>query len=225
MPAQQFELPRGFNGEVRLFPLPDFVVFPRNVLPLHIFESRYVEMLEDALQGDRLIAMATLTPGYESDYYSRPAIFPFTCIGRVTDHKRTEQGAYNLLLAGLRRAEIEREIEPVRSFRRAVVRVLEDDVREAAGDAQRIRSEVAERILQALPAAKELAEAFIQGAVSLASFTDVAAFHLPIATDIKLQLLREANVLSRAKLLLSHLQPRKGDDQRSHQSPPGFSLN
>ena len=118
MPAEPFKLPGDFNGEVRLFPLPDLVVFPRNLLPLHIFESRYVEMLEDAIQGDRLITMATLEPGYESDYFSRPAISPFACIGRVTDHRRTEQGSYNLMLAGIGRAEIEREIEPVRSFRR-----------------------------------------------------------------------------------------------------------
>ena len=51
-------------------------MFPSNVLPLHIFESRYKEMLEDALRGDQLVAMATLMPGFEHDYYSRPPRVP-----------------------------------------------------------------------------------------------------------------------------------------------------
>ena len=73
MSVQSFRLPYGFSGEVRLFPLPDLVMYPSNVLPLHIFESRYREMLEDAIRGDELITIATLTPGYERDYYSRLA--------------------------------------------------------------------------------------------------------------------------------------------------------
>ncbi|MHB8866061.1 MAG: LON peptidase substrate-binding domain-containing protein, partial [Pirellulaceae bacterium] len=72
MTAQHRDFPPDFCGEVRLFPLSDLVMFPSNVLPLHIFESRYMEMLEDALRGDQLVAMATLTPGFEHDYFSRP---------------------------------------------------------------------------------------------------------------------------------------------------------
>ena len=59
MSAESLGLPPDFGGEVRLFPLPNLVMFPSNVLPLHIFESRYREMLEDAVQSDQLITMAT----------------------------------------------------------------------------------------------------------------------------------------------------------------------
>ena len=76
MNAFTIGLPKDFRGEVRLFPLPNLVIFPGNVLPLHIFESRYKEMLEDALRRDELVTMATLTPGFEYDYYSRPPISP-----------------------------------------------------------------------------------------------------------------------------------------------------
>ena len=98
MPDQQSNLPPIFDGEVRLFPLSNLVMFPNNLLPLHIFESRYREMLEDAVQADQLITMATLVPGFEHDYYSRPPIAPVVCIGRVTAHEKTEQGTYNLML-------------------------------------------------------------------------------------------------------------------------------
>ena len=60
MAPQLIPLPQNFDGQTRLFPLTDLVFFPSTVLPLHIFESRYCEMMEDALQGDQLISMATL---------------------------------------------------------------------------------------------------------------------------------------------------------------------
>ena len=100
MSASSSDLPLNFDGQVRLFPLPDLVMFPSNVLPLHIFESRYREMLEDAMRGDQLITMATLLPGFEHEYYSRPPVAPTVCIGRVTAHKETEQGTYTFLLIG-----------------------------------------------------------------------------------------------------------------------------
>ena len=70
------------------------VTFPFSIVPLHVFESRYREMFEDVIAGDQLLAMATLNPGYETDYYSRPAIAPVICIGRITEHRRNENGTY-----------------------------------------------------------------------------------------------------------------------------------
>ena len=56
-------LPDDFDGRVRLFPLPELVLFPHAMQPLHIFEPRYCEMLGEAMAGDHLIAMSTLTGG------------------------------------------------------------------------------------------------------------------------------------------------------------------
>ncbi len=115
-----------FSGEVRLFPLPNIVLFPGCVQPLHIFESRYREMLDDTLRDDGLLAIATLLPGYEVDYYSRPPIAEYICVGQVMAHEKTERGTYNLVLAGVNRAKIKNEVTPVRSYRRALVDVVED---------------------------------------------------------------------------------------------------
>jgi len=60
------------RGTIPVFPLPDLVFFPHATLPLHIFEPRYREMTEDALRGDRLIAMALLKPGWERAYDGNP---------------------------------------------------------------------------------------------------------------------------------------------------------
>jgi ATP-dependent Lon protease len=89
-----------------LFPLPNVVLFPGAILPLHIFEPRYRLMTADAVTGNSLIAMALLRAGWERDYYGRPAIEPVVCVGRIVAHERLADGKYNLLLQGQWRAKV-----------------------------------------------------------------------------------------------------------------------
>ena len=62
-----------FAGSVRLFPLPNLVLFPHVMQPLHVFEPRYRSLLEDALASDRLITMALLDPGLGKRLRGPPA--------------------------------------------------------------------------------------------------------------------------------------------------------
>src|SRR5688572_1075355 len=94
---------------VPLFPLPGVVLFPRAVLPLHIFEHRYRLMTSDALTGDRLVAMALLKPGWETNYHGRPGIEPVVCVGRIISWEQLDDGKYNFLLQGMLRATLDRE--------------------------------------------------------------------------------------------------------------------
>jgi ATP-dependent Lon protease len=94
-------------SRVPLFPLPGVVLFPRAVLPLHIFEDRYRAMTADVLAGaDKLIAMALLKPGWEKHYYGRPEIEPVVCVGRILSHEMLADGKYNFLLQGQFRARM-----------------------------------------------------------------------------------------------------------------------
>ncbi|MDB5322313.1 MAG: hypothetical protein JWN40_3944 [Phycisphaerales bacterium] len=95
---------------VPLFPLPNVVLFPRAVLPLHIFEERYKQMTADVLRGHRQIAMALLNRGWEKDYYGRPTIEPVVCVGTILSHERLPDGRYNFLLQGHTRARVVREV-------------------------------------------------------------------------------------------------------------------
>ena len=224
MAAYMLELPKDFSGEVRLFPLSDLVVFPGTVLPLHIFESRYKEMLEDALRGDELITMATLTPGFEHDYYSRPPISPVVCISRVISHEKTTQGTYNLVLAGLERAQTEHEIEPVRSFRRAKVGLIGLPRSEADAASRKQADRLAEQILKILPSARGFVEQLTEHDLSLAALTDFVAFYLPLGTELKLRLLAERDAVARADLLLATLARAKSQESRRGY-PADFSSN
>ena len=115
-----------FSGTARLFPLPNLVLFPHVLQPLHVFEPRYRELVEESLAGDRLIAMALLSPGWESDYDGRPPLYPSACLGRIATYHRFEDGRYNLLLAGLQRIRLVRELEPAKPFREAEAVACED---------------------------------------------------------------------------------------------------
>src|SRR5687768_3160835 len=110
---------------VPLFPLPSVVLFPRAVLPLHIFEDRYRAMTADALEGDRLIAMALLKPGWEKSYYARPAIEPVVCVGRIVSHEKLPDGKYNFLLEGVERARIVHELPIGVAYRVAELTCIE----------------------------------------------------------------------------------------------------
>src|SRR5688572_13280494 len=110
-----------FCGVARLFPLPNLVLYPHVMQPLHIFEERYRELMQDALASDRLIAMAVLEPGWEAEYDSRPRVSPYACLGKVVAHHRLDDGRYNLLLLGVQRVRICHELAPLRSFRQAEV--------------------------------------------------------------------------------------------------------
>jgi Lon protease-like protein len=222
------ELPEDFAGIVRLFPLPNLVLFPHVVQGLHIFEPRYRALLEDALAGDQLIAMALLEPDWESQYEGRPPIYPVTCVGRVMAHSRLEDGRYNILLHGLRRATVVREFPPEHVFRLAEVAIMEDFY--AAGGEVR-RSEMQRDLLHAFqrllpenPATQEYLEQIFEQQLSLGVITDVVAYTLPLDLEFKRQMLAEWNVDLRAELLLARLRV-LADQPPANPFPPDFSVN
>jgi Lon protease-like protein len=89
-----------------LFPLPNVVLFPGVYLPLHIFESRYREMLRDALNDDRIIGMTLLKPGFEAEYEGRPPIYGIGCAGLITHAEPLPDGRFNIVLQGLERFRV-----------------------------------------------------------------------------------------------------------------------
>lgn len=101
-----------------VFPLPGALLLPRSRLPLHLFEPRYLQMLEDALKtSQRLIGMVQPNPlpGRDS------ALHLIGCAGRVTQFSETEDGRYMVTLAGISRFRVQKEIEGFLPYRRCDV--------------------------------------------------------------------------------------------------------
>ena len=146
-----------------LFPLPDVVFFPETTLPLHVFEPRYREMLQDALAGERIIGVQLLDAASPADASGRPAILPIGCAGLVHEHETLPDGRSNILLRGLYRYRIETELPAEKPYRLAEVTPLAvealPDPPAAPADRRRLRlvAEVAQ-LADAVgrPHAKEL---------------------------------------------------------------------
>ncbi len=225
-------VPEQFSGRARLFPLPNLVLFPNVVQPLHIFEPRYVDLLHDALEDDRLIAMSLLEPGWEQDYDGRPPIAPIACLARVLTWQAQSNNRYNVLLMGVRRVRVLNELPPQRMFRAAEVKILEDEYPSAAS-AQRStlhRKLIAafEKMLPQIRDAEELFNQLSVNSISLGALTDVISYALDLDVPAKQLLLSEPNVDRRSKMLLSHLQSATHDARPCSVAggyPPPFSCN
>ena len=218
-----------FSGVARLFPLPNLVMFPHVAQPLHVFESRYVEMLEDALATDRLIATGLLLPGWETEYEGRPPMDPILCVGRVMSQSRTDDGTYNILLAGLSRAEMIRELPPQRSFRQAKARLVADyEPKVECHRRAEIHRELVDCFRRFIPenrAAQQQLDEVLGNHLHLGPLTDLMAYSLPLELTFKQVLLAEADVLQRARLLLKDLTLHAEQATCASGFPPKFSAN
>ena len=128
-----------------LFPLPNVVLFPNVFLPLHIFEPRYRRMVADALEGDRIIGMVLLRPGWEGDYDGRPPVYPIGCAGLITHAETLADGRHTIVLRGLAKFRVAAEDEG-RPYRMARAETILEPLPE--GDREVMRAQ--RRRLEAL---------------------------------------------------------------------------
>lgn len=94
---------------IPIFALPNVVLFPKTYLPLHIFELRYRQMVDDAVLNGQCIGMALLKEGWEPGYYGNPPIYSMGCVGRLVSVQPLADGRSNVLLQGLERFEVAQE--------------------------------------------------------------------------------------------------------------------
>lgn len=109
---------------IPIFPLPKVVLLPGEVLPLHVFEPRYTEMVRDAITSHRVIGMVEYLPGHENDESSRPPVRDLGCIGLIAKHEELPDGRFMLWLIGLERFRIKTELEVPTAYRQVRVKYL-----------------------------------------------------------------------------------------------------
>jgi ATP-dependent Lon protease len=225
--------PEEFSGVARRFPLPNLVLYPHVLQPLHVFEPRYCELVDEALAGDKLVAMCVLAPGWEPDYEGRPAVAPVACLGRITTSHRLDGGRYNILLVGLKRVMLLGELPPVKSFREADVEII-DDRYPPEGLAQRhdLQRQLLDQFKRLLPqggSARESLEQLLAVEVPLGVLADLVAYSINLDLKVKQELLAVGNVDRRAATLLTELEKMAHADRaplpRTGTFPPEFSNN
>ncbi len=193
---------------VPIFPLPEVVLFPRTILPLHVFEPRYREMMADALAGERLLAIALLKAGYEPLYYTRRAPIHATVgVGQILESEKLADGNYNLLLRGLGRATVVSEI-PDRPYRLARLEVLETFCSASQAESERLRRRLFASIRGNPGLDRDLRSHWLRLAkveLPLGELADLIAAGLPVEAELRQCLLDEPDAFARAQMLRDQL--------------------
>ena len=111
-----------------IFPLSNFIIFPKTTVPLNIFEPRYIDMINDSMKSNKLIGM--IQPKKINDDLTPPVLHNIGCLGKITSFKETEDGRYLIELKGLIRFEVIKEIESNKKYREYSVdfKRFEDDL-------------------------------------------------------------------------------------------------
>ena len=111
------ELPK----TIPVFPLSNFIIFPKTTVPLNIFEPRYIEMINESMKTNKLIGMIQ-PKSINNDQSSIPSLHQIGCLGKITSFKETEDGRYLIDLKGIIRFKILKEEETNKPYRKCEVK-------------------------------------------------------------------------------------------------------
>ena len=120
---------------IPIFPLSNFIIFPNTTVPLNIFEPRYIQMIDDSMKSHRMIGM--IQPK-KSGKLKKPDLYEVGCIGKITSFNETDDGRYLVIINGISRFNINKEIETNKLYRTCEVnyekynRDLDDNVEKFA---------------------------------------------------------------------------------------------
>ncbi|MCI0453686.1 MAG: LON peptidase substrate-binding domain-containing protein [Candidatus Dadabacteria bacterium] len=196
---------QGFSGTIPLFPLATVVFFPNTLLPLHVFEQRYRQMVKDVTDSERIIGMVLLKPGWEKSYEGSPEIYSVAGMGRIVNSEPLEDGRFNIVLYGLKRVKIV-EIVKEHPYRLARVEILED-VHGVNEDIYRERIvELVLRWNEIIGKENESHLINIDTRLPLENLIDAIASLSVSNVFEKQEILEEVNVQKRAEKILTHLE-------------------
>ena len=100
---------------IPVFPISNFIIFPKATIPLNIFEPRYIKMINESMKSNKLIGM--IQPKTSSNDQSKPILHEIGCLGKITNFKQIENGRYMIELKGLIRFKIIKEIKSSKEYR------------------------------------------------------------------------------------------------------------
>ena len=110
-------------NEIPIFPLSNFIIFPKTTVPLNIFETRYLDMVNDAMKSNKMIGM--IQPKFSINNQDIPTLYNVGCLGKIVSFKETDDGRFLIELKGVTRFRSIKELETVTKYR--ILHVNYDD--------------------------------------------------------------------------------------------------
>ena len=114
---------KNLPSKLPIFPLSNFIIFPKTTVPLNIFEPRYIDMVEDSIKSNKLIGM--IQPKNSNNQYEVPKLYQVGCVGKITSFRETEDGRYLIELKGVTRFKSIKELDTLTKYR--ILQVNYDD--------------------------------------------------------------------------------------------------
>ena len=114
---------KNLPSKLPIFPLSNFIIFPKTTVPLNIFEPRYIDMIDDSMKSDKLIGI--IKPKNSNIKYDVPKLYQVGCVGKITSFRETEDGRYLIELKGVTRFKSIKELETLTKYR--ILQVNYDD--------------------------------------------------------------------------------------------------
>jgi len=105
-------------NKIPVFPLSNFIIFPKTIVPLNIFEPKYLKMVDDAMKNSRIIGMIQPKKTFNN---SVPELYDVGCVGKITSFNETEDGKYLIVLNGLSRFKILEEVKNDKLYRECII--------------------------------------------------------------------------------------------------------
>ena len=102
---------------ISIFPLSNFIIFPRTTVPLNIFEPRYIDMINDSMKSDKFIGMIQPKSISKTDNSKAPELHNIGCLGKITSFRESEDGRFLIELKGMIRFQIIEEIKSDKKYR------------------------------------------------------------------------------------------------------------
>jgi hypothetical protein len=190
-----------------IFPLPNCVLLPGGLLPLMVFEPRYRELTRDCLAGHQLMGVARLRPGFEHTYYGRPPVYEKCGVGRILCSEELSDGRFRLLLRGVARAEIARELPAERTYRLVEARALDDasyDPLDAHDHLHRL-IKLCDRLAEVIPKGGSELRDLVRNFDTPGACADAVAAALVMDADARQELLEARDPMVRLQRTLGHV--------------------
>ena len=104
-----------FPKKIPVFPLSNFIIFPKTTVPLNIFEPRYIDMVNDSMKTNKMIGM--IQPKSNNDQKNKPDLHEVGCLGKITSFTETSDGRFLIEVKGLNRFHSIKELETEKKYR------------------------------------------------------------------------------------------------------------
>ncbi len=251
--SEESSIQVNFGNAMPLFPLDQATLLPQQLLPLHIFEPRYRQMIEHVLDGSGQFALAVFEGDrWKQEYHGKPPLRPAVCIAQIVQHEKLPDGRFNILVQGVCRGRILREVPPEsgRLYRSALLEPVglskapppeakewseDDGAGDDASESLRVvRGRIGDLLgdgpLTQLTHAAPVLEYVRNEELPTSAVLEVVSFTLITDPKLRYALLAEGDAETRGTMILRELEHlagliRKAERQHPEAWPKGCSWN